>query len=210
MSPHASHCSTWPNRSSKGTCRCTCGQEAQPAFMRHAPLNRSPQHFPKPNHAARSRHTELPSLCQPRAHSCSSRCPQSAIDTPCQSTPHVGWLPHTAPPDGTMRGRAQRRESRTRVWACRALQIPHTSKAAHLVLIRHILDPTTPQREPTRSQVLRTLCRRNIRVDRREKLPTFAALEGRGCGEIGRHARLRIWCFGVGVRVPPPAHLRGN
>jgi hypothetical protein len=29
--------------------------------------------------------------------------------------------------------------------------------------------------------------------------------EGRGCGEIGRHARLRIWCFGVGVRVPPPA-----
>ena len=51
---------------------------------------------------------------------------------------------------------------------------------------------------------------RNVRVDRREKPCTFAALEGRGCGEIGRHARLRIWCFGVGVRVPPPAHLRGN
>ena len=66
------------------------------------------------------------------------------------------------------------------------------------------------QREPTRSQVLRTLHPRNMRVDRREKPRTFAALEGRGCGEIGRHARLRIWCFGVGVRVPPPAHLRGN
>ena len=45
-------------------------------------------------------------------------------------------------------------------------------------------------------------------LDRREKPRTFAALEGRGCGEIGRHARLRIWCFGVGVRVPPPAHFQ--
>ena len=45
-------------------------------------------------------------------------------------------------------------------------------------------------------------------LDLREKRPTFAALERRGCGEIGRHARLRIWCFGVGVRVPPPAHFQ--
>ena len=45
-------------------------------------------------------------------------------------------------------------------------------------------------------------------LDLREKLATFAPLEVRGCGEIGRHARLRIWCFGVGVRVPPPAPLQ--
>ena len=50
--------------------------------------------------------------------------------------------------------------------------------------------------------------KRNTRLDLREKRPTFAALERRGCGEIGRHARLRIWCFGVGVRVPPPAHFQ--
>ena len=29
----------------------------------------------------------------------------------------------------------------------------------------------------------------------------------RGSGGIGRHARLRIWCFGVRVQVSPPALL---
>ena len=47
-------------------------------------------------------------------------------------------------------------------------------------------------------------------VDLRENPCIFAALEGSGCGEIGRHARFRIWCFGVWVRVPPPALLRGK
>lgn len=51
--------------------------------------------------------------------------------------------------------------------------------------------------------------KRITRLDLREKRPTFAALERRGCGEIGRHARFRIWCFGVWVRVPPPAHFQG-
>ncbi len=69
---------------------------------------------------------------------------------------------------------------------------------------------TTSQRK----QIIRKAAESD-RVDKRstwlglrEKRPTFAALERRGCGEIGRHARLRIWCFGVGVRVPPPAHFQ--
>ena len=178
--------------------------------MRIAPRSRSSQIVPKPSHAWVSRHTGLPSVWAPSAHSISLRLPQSAIENPCQFTPHVGWLPHNAPPVHDTRARVCRRESGTSVWAASGLPNPHTRTAIHLTRLRHVLCPTTPQREPTRSQVLCTLHPRNVRVDRREKPRTFAALEGRGCGEIGRHARLRIWCFGVGVRVPPPAHLRGN
>ena len=176
--------------------------------MRIAPRSRSSQVVPKPSHAWVSRHTGLPSVWAPSAHSISPRFPQSAIENPCQFTPHVGWLPHNAPPVHDTRARVCRRESGTSVWAASGLPNPHTRTAIHLTRLRHVLCPTTPQREPTRSQVLCTLHPCNVRVDRREKPRTFAALEGRGCGEIGRHARLRIWCFGVGVRVPPPAPLQ--
>ena len=79
-------------------------------------------------------------------------------------------------------------------------------------------ESTWPQSNPIsttsqRKKIIRKAAESD-RVDKRstwlglrEKRPTFAALERRGCGEIGRHARLRIWCFGVGVRVPPPTHF---
>ena len=74
--------------------------------------------------------------------------------------------------------------------------------------------PTPTSTTSQRKQIIRKAAesdrvdKRSTWLDLREKRPTFAALERRGCGEIGRHARLRIWCFGVGVRVPPPAHFQ--